>query len=80
MAALIYWLNPAFFDKDFATIRQLGVTVNQAEFLREVDDYAFAIQKYGNFVQRTFRVRISGQRLLRLCHLFRSAPAIEQKF
>src|SRR5437867_3992442 len=73
LAALVYLVNRDFFQKDFDTIRQLGITKSQGEFQKEVEDYYFNIRSYGNALQRIFRVRISGQKLVRLSRLVHHA-------
>ena len=73
LTALVYLVNRDFFQKDFDTIRQLGITKSQGEFQKEVEDYYFNIRSYGNALQRIFRVRISGQKLVRLSRLVHHA-------
>ena len=75
LAALIYFLNRDFFKRDFDTIRQLGVSRRPGEFQKEVEDYYFGMRSYGNLLQQSFRVRISGQRLMRLERIVRHATA-----
>ena len=75
LAALIYFINRDFFRRDFDTIRQLGVTRGQGEFQKEVEDYYFNMRSYGNVLQRSLLVRVSGQRLVRLSRLVRHATA-----
>jgi hypothetical protein len=70
VAALIFLLHPDFFTKDFDLIGQLGVTESQREFQQEIEDYSYQIKAYGNLLQRTFRVRLSGKRLMRLSKIF----------
>jgi hypothetical protein len=66
MAGLIYVFNPKFFSRDFDLIEQLGVTQSQSEFQQEIDNYSYQIKVSGNLLQRTFQIRISGKRLMRL--------------
>ena len=71
LAGLVYLLHRGFFTKDFDLIGQLGVTESQREFQQEIEDYSYHIKAYGNLLQRGFRVRLSGKRLMRLSKIFR---------
>ena len=73
-ASLIKILHPRFFEKDLAVIRQLGITSSQIEFQDEVQDYFYHVHSYGNFLQRVWRFRISGKRLIRLSKLANPGP------
>ena len=79
-AHLLRILRPHFFDRDLAVIRQLGITSSQKEFHDEVQDYFYHINSYGNFLQRAWRIRISGKRLIQFSKLFNpGVPAGEQR-
>ena len=71
LAGFIFLLHPDFFAKDFDLIGQLGITESQREFQQEIEDYSYHIKAYGNMLQRAFRVRLSGKRLMRLSKIFR---------
>ena len=73
-AHVIKILSPHFFDKDLAVIRQLGITTSQKEFHDEAEDYFYNVHSYGNVLQRSWRIRISGKRLIRLAKLFAANP------
>ena len=75
-APLLRFLSPDFFSRDLATIRQLGIVTSHVEFHDEVEDYFYHMHSYGNFLQRVWRLRISGRRLLLLSSLFAPAPPV----
>jgi hypothetical protein len=74
VAGIIFLLNPKIFRRDFYLIEQLAVSRTRQEFQQEIDDYSYETKANGNLLQRTFQVRISGKRLLRLARLFGERP------
>jgi hypothetical protein len=78
LARLIHWLHPHFFQRDFAALRQLGVTTGHREFQSELQDYRYHLHSYGHWAQKTLRVRISGQRLNRLFRRLRPSIPSER--
>jgi hypothetical protein len=70
VAAIILLLNPKVFRRDFYLIEQLAASRTRQEFQQEIDDYSYQTKANGNLLQRTFQVRISGKRLMRLSRLF----------
>src|SRR5262245_15168333 len=73
-AGIVRILRPGFFEKDIAVIRQLGMSTSQVEFNDEVKDYFYRVHSSGNILQRFWRIRISGKRLIRLSRLFAPNP------
>ena len=66
LSALLYRLNPGFFEPDFRTIRQLGLARSFEEFGQEVNSFRSDNRRHGGLVRRRLRVRVSGRRLMEL--------------
>jgi hypothetical protein len=65
LAAVVYALKPKFFELDFQTIRQLGVTRSSQEFRAELETFRYEYRMNGGFL-RQLRLRISGKRMIAL--------------
>ena len=70
-------INPGYFDKDLAVIRQLGITTSPREFQDEVEAYFYHVRRYGSVFQRVWAIRISGKRLMQLSELFESGHSAD---
>jgi hypothetical protein len=66
LSALLYRVNPGFFEPDFRTIRQLGLARSFEEFGQEVNSFRSDNRRHGGLVRRRLRVRVSGRRLMQL--------------
>jgi hypothetical protein len=65
-SALLYRVNPGFFEPDFRTIGQLGLARSFEEFGQEVNSFRSDNRRHGGLVRRRLRVRFSGRRLMEL--------------
>jgi hypothetical protein len=66
LSAVVYLMNRSFFERDFCTIRQLGVARSFEEFGAEVNSFRSDNRRHGGFLRRRLRVRVSGRRLMNL--------------
>ena len=68
VAAVIMKMKPSFFRTDLQIIRQLGLVTSRANLLAEVQDLRsdYGRRKDFGFVRRRLRLRLSGERILRL--------------
>lgn len=65
-AWLIHWLSPSYFEEDLYLIREVGAMSNSALFKSEVNYFYGRNQRHKSWTRTTFRVRVSGNRMLRL--------------
>lgn len=65
LSLLVYLFRREHFNLDIQTIRQLGVCRSSREFRDELEAFRYEYQMQGGLL-RSFRVRISGKRLISL--------------
>jgi hypothetical protein len=66
VAALLLRSRPAFFEEDFAFARDLAAAGTRREVINELNRFFGRNQRDKNWMRKTFAIRISGKRVLRL--------------
>lgn len=66
LAAVIRLFQRDYFARDFALIRELGQTRDATEFHVLIAQFRDDTLREAGWFRRTFRLRVSGRRLLRL--------------
>ena len=70
LAFLIRRLNPGFFTEDMDLIREVGATTTQQLFKNEINYFFGRNLRDKSWLRKTFRIRVSGNRLIRLRRRF----------
>lgn len=70
LAFLIRRLNPGFFTEDMDLIREVGATTTHLLFKNEINYFFGRNLRDKSWLRKTFRIRVSGNRLIRLRRRF----------
>lgn len=65
-ALLLYRRRPEFFEEDFALVREVASARDNKLFVNELNFFYGRNLRDKNWVRKTFAIRISAKRLLRL--------------
>ncbi len=66
LAPALARLMPSFFAEDFAFLRELGAVTSRSEAITELNRFFGRNVRDKNWLRRSFAIRISGKRVLRL--------------
>ena len=66
VALVIQWLKPDFFAEDMELIREVGEMTSPGLFKSEVNYFYGRNLRHKSWLRRTFRIRVSGGRMLRI--------------
>jgi hypothetical protein len=66
LARLIFAVHPGFFRRDLLLIQEIGRAVNLDQVKDALHRFRKDNQQRGGFIRGTLKVRVSGERVLRL--------------